>query len=80
MDVIQWLDWGIAGVLAVIIFVAYRNLVKQQREDRKYIEDRMTGIIDNYHEDSKADTESRIENTKIQSELITWLKARNGHN
>jgi len=79
MDAFQWLDWGIAGVLAAIIFVAYRNLVNQLRDDRKYIEDRMTGIIDNYHEDSQAATESRIENTKVQSELFAWLKARNGH-
>ena len=79
MDGFQLLDWGIAGILAGMIFLAYRNLVKQMREDRKYMEDRMEGIITNYHEDSKADTESRIENTKIQSELITWLKAKNGH-
>lgn len=79
MDGFQLLDWGIAGVLALIIFLAYRNLVKQMREDRKYIEDRMAGIIDNYHDDSKADTESRIENTKIQSELFQWLKGRNGN-
>lgn len=79
MDAFQWLDWGIAGVLAVVIFLAYRNLVKQLRDDRKYMEDRMAGIIENYHDDSKADTESRIESTRVQSELFTWLKARNGH-
>ena len=70
MDGFQLLDWGIAGILAGMIFLAYRNLVKQMREDRKYMEDRMEGIITNYHEDSKADTESRIENSKIQSELF----------
>jgi len=80
MDGFQLLDWGIAGILAGMIFLAYRNLVKQMREDRKYMEDRMEGIITNYHEDSKADTESRIENTKIQSELFQWLKGKNGHN
>ena len=79
MGIFQYLDWGIAGVLATIIFIAYRNLVSQQRTDRKYIEDRMTGLITQYHEDSMEATESRVENTKIQSELYTWLKAKNGH-
>ena len=79
MEIFQYLDWGIAGILAAIIFIAYRNLVTQQRADRKYIEDRMQGIIEQYHEDSREATESRVENTKVQSELYTWLKARNGH-
>jgi len=79
MDVFQYLDWGIAGILAGVIFLAYRNLVKQLRDDRKYMEDRMTGIITNYHDDSKADTESRIANTQVQSELFQWLKGKNGH-
>ena len=80
MDVFQYLDWGIAGILAAMIFLAYRNLVKQLRDDRKYMEDRMEGIITSYHENSQADIKSRIENTQVQSELITWLKAKNGHN
>jgi len=79
MEIFQYLDWGIAGILAAIIFFAYRNLVTQQRADRKYIEDRMEGIITQYHEDSREATESRVENTKIQSELFQWLKGRNGH-
>ena len=79
MGVFQYLDWGIAGVLAVIIFLAYRNLVKQLRDDRKYMEDRLTGVITTYHDDSKQHTESAIKNTQVLTELITWLKARNGH-
>lgn len=62
---------GVAGVLAFLIFMAYRYLVHQMREDRKFMEDRLTHIIDNYNEITS-------ENTKIQTELITWLKAKNG--
>jgi len=79
MDGFQLLDWGIAGVLAGMIFLAYRNTIKQQREDRKYMEDRMEGIITNYHKDSKAATKSMVANTKIQNQLFTWLKGKNGH-
>ena len=79
MEIFQWLDWGIAGILAAIIFLAYRNLVKQLRDDRKYIEDRMAGLITDYTEVCKAQTDATVKHTAIQTELITWLKARNGH-
>jgi len=64
---------GIAGVLAAIIFLTYKNMVKQLRDDRKYMEDRLTEVIHDYNEAVQA-------NTKISAELFTWLKAKNGHN
>jgi predicted nucleic acid-binding protein len=62
---------GVAGVLAYIIFCMYRSLVKQALEDRKFMEDRLTKIIESYNEQS-------VNNTQVLTELIVWLKAKNG--
>ena len=79
MAILQFLDWGIAALFAICMFLVYRRLVSQMRDDRKYMEDRLTGVITNYHEDSKEQAESKMKNTQVLTELITWLKARNGH-
>ena len=77
MDILQYIGsiGGITGVLAFIIFLIYRqdrkDSTNQLREDRKFMEDRLSGIID-------ADQESRQKNTQVLTELITWLKAKNG--
>lgn len=73
MDLLQYIGsvGGIAGVLAFLIFMAYRYLVHQMREDRKYMEDRLTKIIDAYNE-------AASDNTRVLTELITWLRAKNG--
>lgn len=62
---------GIIGVLAFLICLAYKHLVSQMREDRKFMEDRLSKIIDAYNSITN-------ENTKILTELITWLRAKNG--
>ena len=62
---------GVGGVLAFLMFLAYRYLVRQMREDRKYMEDRLTQIIEAYNTTTS-------DNTKVLTELITWLKAKNG--
>jgi hypothetical protein len=82
MDLIQYIGsiGGIAGVLAFFIFLTYRYLVAQMRQDRKYMEDRLTGIIKDYNEDAHSRTDAMVKNTQILTELIIWLKARNGHN
>ena len=73
MTIIEYIGsiGGIAGVLALFIFLAYRYLVNQMREDRRFMEDRLTHIIDAYNE-------ATTDNTKILSEVLTWLKAKNG--
>jgi len=73
MDLLQYIGsiGGITGVLALLIFMAYRYLVHQMREDRKYMEDRLTKIIDAYNE-------AATNNTRVLTELITWLRAKNG--
>lgn len=78
MSILEFLDWGIAGVFAICMFLVYRRVCNQMRDDRKYTEDRLTGVIENYHEDSREHTEAKVKNTQVLSELITWLKARNG--
>ena len=74
---------GIAGVLAVIIFLIYRQDRKssedRQREDRKFMEDRLTEILGDYRDVVKERYEITLKNTSVLSELITWLKAKNGH-
>ena len=69
---IEFLDLGIAGVLAVALFFFLRHLVSQMREDRKFMEDRLTDVIKAYNEAIQAFTEAAVE-------LITLLKARNGN-
>jgi len=69
---------GVAGVLAFLIFCAYRYLVNQMREDRKYMEDRLTNILSSYNEIVKERNQVMVEHTKVLSELITWLRRNNG--
>lgn len=69
---------GIGGVLAFLIFLAYRYLVRQMRDDRKYMEDRLTGVLNDYNKASKSQQRATIKHTKVLTELITWLKAKNG--
>ena len=63
---------GIAGVLAVLMFLAYRYLVNQMHDDRKFMEDRLTQVIGDYNKAFK-------DNTQVLIEVLTWLKAKNGH-
>lgn len=79
-----WLEYigsigGIAGVLAFVMFACYRYLVKQMREDRKFMEDRLTSIIEDYNKVCNSHTEAMVEHTQVMTELITLLKYRNGH-
>ena len=80
MDLIQTLAGigGIGGVLAYLIFLAYKYLVRQMREDRKYMEDRLTGIIAEYNSTCRANQKASNKSTRVMTELITWLKAKNG--
>ncbi len=69
---------GIAGVLALLIFLAYRYLVNQMREDRKFMEDRLTEVIKDYNEVCRDNQDAMVKHTQILTELIVWLKAKNG--
>ncbi len=63
---------GIGAVFALIVFFVLLKVLKIMREDRKYMEDRMQSNIENYNDTVKKSTEA-------STELITWLKARNGN-
>jgi hypothetical protein len=66
---------GAGGILAAIIFFIYRSDRKasecQLREDRKFMEDRLTLMLEQ-------DQDTREENTKALSELTTLLNRMNG--
>lgn len=68
MEVYQYI--GNAGVLIALFFFV-KHLVSQMREDRRFMEDRLTKIIESYNE-TTSDTK------EILTELITMLKIRNG--
>lgn len=70
---------GAAGVLALVIFFAYRNLVGTLRTDRKFMEDRLIELIKSYHETCHNDQEIMIKHTQIMTELFTYLKMKNGN-
>ena len=53
------------------MFLVYRQQVRQQREDRKYWEDRLASI-------GERDRETIDENTKVLTELVTLIKRLNG--
>lgn len=66
---------GVGAFLGTLIFLMYRrdrlNTEIMWRESKKFTEDRLTELIEK-------DQESREENTKAQTELITLLKTMNG--
>jgi len=74
MEIIKYIGsiGGITGILAVLMFLTYRYLVNQMREDRKFMEDRQSKTIQAYNE-------AITENSKVLSELYTWLRGKNGH-
>ncbi len=60
----QVLELGGVVVLAIVIFLLYRW-------DRRASEKRLTGLL-------QSDQETRKKHTAVLTELITWLKIRNG--
>jgi len=73
MDVFQYVGsiGGIGGVLALLLWLMVKYLIAQMREDRKFMEDRLTDIINNYNK-------TISDSTRATTELITWLKTKNG--
>ena len=80
IDFMQWIGTigGIGGVFAVLLFFVYRQTTKQMREDRKYAEDRLTNLIKENFQIRERDIQSTNENTKVLTELFTWLRIKNG--
>ena len=80
MSMLQYIGsiGGIAGVLAILIFWAYRHMVIQMLEDRKYMEDRLTLILHDYNEICRLSNVAYNDHTKVMTELIIWLRTKNG--
>ena len=80
MTVIEFLGsiGAIAGVMSLFIFFSYRYLVNQMRQDRKFMEDRLTKVISDYNDSCRLHAEALREQTKMCTELTTWLKIKNG--
>jgi len=66
---------GVGAFLALIIFFMYRRdrneTLRQQREDRKFMEDRLTKLLED-------DQQSREANTRTLTELTTLISRLNG--
>ena len=77
LTVVQILGYlgGAGGVMACLILFVYqkdrRSSEKRMRDDRVFMEDRLTSIIEK-------DQESRENNTKAVTELTTLLRTLNG--
>ena len=65
MDWSQLLELGGAVILAIIIFLMYRR-------DRLSTEKRLSNLL-------KEDQATREKHTAVLTELITYLKAKNGN-
>jgi Mg2+ and Co2+ transporter CorA len=81
MNIVEYIGsiGGITGVLAFFIFMTYRYLVAQMREDRKFMEDRLTRLNESYNDVIREHNEAMNKHTQVLTELITWLQAKNGH-
>jgi len=66
---------GVGAFLALIIFFMYRRdrneTLRKQREDRKFMEDRLTKLLED-------DQQSREANTRTLTELTTLISRLNG--
>lgn len=69
---------GIGAIFAILIFIVYWQAVRQLRQDRKFMEDRLTQVLDEYNVSCKESNRIISEHTSVLKELITWLKAKNG--
>jgi hypothetical protein len=80
MDVLQYIGsiGGIAGVLAFLMFLSYRYLVNLMRDDRRFMEDRLTQLLDSYNSIVKERNQVMAKHTEVLIELITYLKLKNG--
>lgn len=62
---------GPVAILAAIIFVMYRR-------DRKDTEKRWSDMVDDLIDCRNKENETREKHTSALTELITWLKTKNG--
>ena len=80
MDIIKYIGsiGGVGAVFGLLFFYAFRKTVDQMREDRKFMEDRLTSLLNENFSIRERETKTFDEHTKVTAELFTWLKMRNG--
>jgi len=69
---------GVGAVFALIIFTIYRQTVKEMREDRRYIEDRMALLVQENFQIREKYIETTNKHTTVLTELIIYLRTKNG--
>lgn len=74
MDFLEFIGQigGIAGVFAVVMFLIYR-------QDKKDMESRMRDVIKDYNSVCNKHIDTMVKHTQVLTELITWLKHKNGN-
>ncbi len=68
----------LGAVFAILLFVILMKVFRMMREDRKFMEDRLSSVLNDYNAAIHQNTEAQKHNAEVNSELYTWLKARNG--
>jgi len=68
-----------AGALVVAVSAIFKYLINQVRTDRKFMEDRLTKVLDDYNQSQQNITNMMVDYSQTSAELLTWLKTKNGH-
>ena len=69
----------VAVVLISSLFGAFKYLIQHTRADRKFMEDRLTKVLDDYNQSQQNITNMMVDYSQTSAELLTWLKTKNGH-
>lgn len=80
MEMLQYIGsiGGIGGIFGIVMFLVYRQTVKQVREDRKFMENRLTGLVEENFQIRERSISATVKHAQVLTELIVWLKAKNG--
>lgn len=81
MEFMQWIAGvgGIGAVFGVIMVYVLLRVLKVMRKDRQFMEDRLTKLIDEGFELRRDSTAKSEKEAEVLTELITYLKLRNGN-
>ncbi len=86
MELLQYIGsiGGITGVLAFLMFLIYRSDHKSSEANLTELVKaqalQQSDFVKAYNDTCRQHTDAMVQNTKVQTELITWLQRKNGHN
>ena len=69
---------GIGGVFGFLLFLSNRWLMSQMRLDRKFMEDRLTTLLNESFTIREKEIETIVKHTEVLTELTTLIKRLNG--